>query len=320
MFLVGQITILVLLATSQLGYPTGEIVGTVRNGSDPSADVADIEVVLRATIDGQFAVVESTRTDAQGEYRFADLPITDDVIYLPGANLGDVHFPGPRVRLTVANRVGQGNITLYRNSAGPSPLVIENHHVIVRRLVNSIEVREILEINNPSALCYVGEPPHPGGPPVTLRLDVPAKFQRITFDEEAWGKQFRVVNDHLVTSLPWPPGSRQLAFTYWVDAEKVTNLWQQTMILPCRVYVLEFVGELAENSRCDLPVREFKAADHVIYRSDQPLSTQQVVSLEFAQVTSASSLARRAALGVLFGLVVVVCVTASRHHLAGRAR
>ena len=44
----------------------------------------------------------------------------------------------------------------------------------------------------------------------------PADFQKVTFHEEFFGRAFAMRDGKLVTSIPWEPGQRVLAFTYFL--------------------------------------------------------------------------------------------------------
>jgi hypothetical protein len=71
-----------------------------------------------------------------------------------------------------------------------------------------------------------------GKEPVTLRLTVPPTFDRVTFDSEFFGRRFRIVDHQLVTDMPWPPGEREIRFTYRVPIEKSGGQLLRPLDLP----------------------------------------------------------------------------------------
>ena len=91
-----------------------------------------------------------------------------------------------------------------------------------------VTVTESMSIDNPSSLCYVGKSPVSGAEPVTLQLAIPADFERTTFHKEFFGRQFSIVDGKLVTGVPWPPGRRELAFTYVLACDEGGYVWQTT--------------------------------------------------------------------------------------------
>ena len=61
-------------------------------------------------------------------------------------------------------------------------------------------------IDNPSAACYVGQAAGEGAEPVTLRLAIPAGFERVTFTSEFFGRRFSLVGGKLVTGVSLAAG------------------------------------------------------------------------------------------------------------------
>ena len=67
---------------------------------------------------------------------------------------------------------------------------------------------------------------------MTLRLAIPADFAKVTFANEFFGRRFSSVDGHLVTSVPWPPGQRELRFSYLLANTQRRYVWQRTLDLP----------------------------------------------------------------------------------------
>lgn len=307
-------TALVMVLSSQV-VADGVIEGVVQNATQRNADTAGVNVVLRAQIDGQLAIVAQTVADVGGRFRFTGLPLREDVVYLPGANKDDVHFPGPRIRLQPGQPTAAALISIYDSSSTPCPLIVDEHAVTLRSEPGLITVRETLHINNPSSTCYVGTPGHEGAFPVTLQLGIPKEFERVTFDKEAWGRQFHLINDQLVTSLPWPPGTRELSFTYVIRPAERTETWRRQLSLPCRKLRLTVESSQAHDTRCNLPRRTSDAHEQVRYESgEQPLSAGFVVDLQLnEQPISVVTHARRGAVLLSVGLGIVAGWVALRN-------
>ena len=222
----------VLAATPATEGPEGVIEGIVFNGTQQDALAAGVEVVLRAPVQGEFVVVAQTATGADGAFRFAPLPLIAPGPYLPGANLNGIHYPGPRISLDASQPRAFARLTVYETAADPSPLVVEDHTILVTAEPGAIRVRETMQISNPSLSCYVGHPMHDGGGPITLQLGIPSDFERITFDKEGFGRQFQLINGKLVTGIPWPPGTRELSFSYVIAHCAGDRIWQRHVDLP----------------------------------------------------------------------------------------
>ena len=230
----------------------GVIDGIVINATRHQIPMGGTEVALRVRVDGQFVGVARTTSQPDGRFRFENLPTDGAGPYLSGANQDDVHFPGPRVWLTAEQPHAQVTVTVFEAVSEPNPLVIQRQDIVVRPEPGILTVTESILIDNPSSRCYVGRAPHDGGTPVTLRLAIPADFDRVTFDKEALGRRFVLVDGRLVTGIPWPPGKRELVFSYVIANEKRHCVWERPIDLPCSHVSLRVQTNNPANIVCNL--------------------------------------------------------------------
>jgi len=248
---------LLLVGCWALAAPTpqgpGVIEGTVVNATRGQSPVAGAEVVLRAWVDGQFVPVAETRSDPSGRYRFDNLPVGPENRYLPGANWEGVHHPGPRQDLTSRQPRATVQLSVYDSVAEPSPLVIRRHDVLLRTEPGALYVTEEMLIDNPTNACYVGQAATEGAEPVTLQLAIPPGFERTTFQKEFFGRRFSLAEGKLVTSLPWPPGQRELKFTYVLPIDRKHYRWERPMDLPCSQVSVRVRTDRPEEVACNLP-------------------------------------------------------------------
>ncbi len=302
----------IILLAGPLTAADGVIEGIVVNATRGHEVSPGTNVVLRAHLDGEFVVLASTMTQADGSFRFAGLPL--DCLYLPGANRDDVHFPGPRVRLDANRPYATVNLNVFDSVSETNPLVIESHDIVVQAEPGSLKVRETMLVDNPSSQCYVGSPRHPGGGPVTLELGIPADFERITFDKEAFGRQFKLINDKLITGIPWPPGKRELGFSYVIANEKGNRTWQRRVDLPCSRVSLKVQADTPEHVVCNLPVTSVHPDGETRYESGaEPLPAGHLLQLELDHLPMSTMVyARRVASVLLIALVAAVSVVSVR--------
>lgn len=218
----------ILAAASPAG--NGVIEGVVVRAAD-HAPLSGAEVMLRARIDGQWLPVAETTADARGRFRFEHLA-DDGTCYLPGANRDGIHYPGPSVRLSSSGQRAEVKLTVCDAVTFPNPLVVRRHTIALRPGPGVLEVTETMLIDNPTAACYVGQAAADGGEPVTLRLAIPAGFERITFASEFFGRRFTLAGGQLVTGVPWQPGQRELTFTYVLPAAGRQGVWERSLDLP----------------------------------------------------------------------------------------
>ena len=182
---IGALLIGVCLSwTSPAMADHGVIRGVAVNGSRDQLPMGGTAVILRARLQGQFVAIQETTTDSRGTFRFEGLPVDPEIQYIAGANQGEVHYPGPRLRLTSDNAQADVRIVVHESVAEPNPLVIRQHDILVQLRAGALEVTETLLIDNPSNVCYVGQSAAEADRVVTLRLSIPPDFERITFEKE----------------------------------------------------------------------------------------------------------------------------------------
>ena len=67
---------------------------------------------------------------------------------------------------------------------------------------------------------------------MTLQLAIPANFEQVTFASEFFGRRFSLIGGRLVTGVPWPPGQRELTFSYVLANAERHCVWQRPLDLP----------------------------------------------------------------------------------------
>ena len=224
---------LLLVSLALLPQDQGCIRGVVLNASQGKPSPCQATVMLRVMLEGRFVPFRETTSDAAGRFQFDHLPVCNSYRYLAGANRHGIHYPGPRVQLTEIEPEATVQLSVCDAVTGPNPLVIRRFDITLVPQPGAIQVSESLLVENPSATCYVGEPPAGGEEPVTLQLSIPADFERTTFAEEFFGRRFSMSGSRLVTGIPWPPGRRELKYTYTLRNAAPKRSWQRPLDLPC---------------------------------------------------------------------------------------
>ena len=203
------------------------------NASRGKTPVPDTEVVLRIRLGDDFVPFHQSKTDAQGKFRFEHVPIGKDYRYLPGASRDGVHYPGPPFEVTSKQPWVSVDLQVWDSVTEPNPLVIRRQEIVLRPEPGLLYVTEAMLVENPTSACYVGRAAEGESEPVTLRLGIPSDFAQTTFFKEFFGRRFAISKQGLVTGIAWPPGRRELSFTYVVPNEKKYYRWQRPLDLPC---------------------------------------------------------------------------------------
>jgi len=242
-----------LMLISMAGTPTtplGTIQGVVVNGTRAGEPLANAEVILRVGRDNSLLPIAKTRTDASGTFIFEALPIDASNTFSPGAERNGVYYPGGRHRLDADHRSSQSQIVVF-DSVELSPLVVGTHELEIVVHHDFLEATERVEIVNPSRTTYVGARIN-DKLPTTLALSIPPNFDRVTFDNEFYGRRFQIVEHQLVTDIPWPPGNRELRFTYKVPLEKSSGIFRRRVDLPSDDVRVRVRADNSQRISCNL--------------------------------------------------------------------
>jgi hypothetical protein len=273
-----------LIACGQAEDHPGRIDGIVVDGSAEQKPLAGIEVVLCVRTGGQTVPVESTTSDAYGRFRFSDLPCDEEFSYLPGANRQEIHYPGPRIRLTDIQPHAEVQLVAYDTVSSESPLVVRRHEVNIRTEGTLVYVSEVMTVENPSTRTYVGESFN-DMPPVTFRLSIPTDFEKVTFERESVARQFMVLDDRVLTSMPWMPGERTLRFSYGLPIEERHRVLRRKLDLPTTELVVT-VDENTTCQACNLAATANASDQRLAFASPpgKPLPAGHVLELELGEL------------------------------------
>lgn len=279
----------------------GVIVGTVVNASHAKTPEAGSEVMLGIRLGNEFVPYDQTKTDAQGRFRFQRLPVGSSYTYRAGASRHGVHYPSPPLELTAQRRALSVELSVCDAVAEPCPLVIRRQEVSLRHEPGAVSVSESILVENPSSTCYVGRAGEEGGAPVTLRLAIPSDFSRVTFNEEFYGRRFSIADGKLVTAIPWPPGKRELKFTYLLPLQSRYRCWQRPLDLPCDSLRVQVEHAKPEEVACSLKRVPDGQSGMMTFESDgNTLPAGHVLSVELGRLPVPVMIyARWAALAIL---------------------
>jgi hypothetical protein len=302
-----------LAAAGDFDGPVGEISGTAVNGSIDGAPLAGAEVVLRASQNGAFVPVAVTTTDSQGLFRFANLPADESVIYLAGVNRAGIHYPGPRVRFVPGRYTARVKLIAYDTVESPSPLVVRRHEISLLCGEGYLEVTEKLLVENPRPATYVGQS-RDDHPPVTLRLSLPEGVEKVTFEREFHGRNFRFQTGQLITELPWQPGSRELTIIYRVPVEQRYSVFTRVLDQPTDHVAVRVVGKSESEVACNIPLAGSPSGRETVFEHDgKTLAAGYEISVRLGAMplrfeTYARWLAVAALVALVAGSVVVAGV------------
>jgi hypothetical protein len=134
--------ILLLICQTVAAGPEGAITGTVVNASREGRPADGAPVVLQVYAEGQFVPFRETAADAQGKFRFQNLPVGGDYLYLVGASRDGVYHPGPRLLILPPRPSACVELKVYDALASPSPLLIRRQEILLCPEPGALRVTE----------------------------------------------------------------------------------------------------------------------------------------------------------------------------------
>jgi hypothetical protein len=197
-------------------------------------------------------------------------------------------------------------LTVYDVVASACPLVADRYEIDVDIQSGVVAITETLVVNNPTSATYAGA----AGKDVTsetLALAIPEGFERVTFHSEFHGRNFQLADKRVVTNIPWPPGKRELKFTYHLPAEGVRQILERALDLPCPRVRVHVRGEDTDRVDCNLPRATAPDGPGAVFESSgQPLAAGHRITLRFGGLTVPwVASARWVALGILAALILL---------------
>jgi hypothetical protein len=263
----------------------GTVTGIVVNASRGKTPSPETEVVLRVRLGDEFVPFQQTKADARGRFRFDHLPAGKDYRYLSGANRDGVHYPGPPFELTPQQPWVSIDLKVWDAVTDPNPLVIRRQEIVLRPGPGVLYVTESILVENPTSACYVGRASHEGWEPVTLRLAIPRDFAQTTFHKEFFGRRFAISKEGLVTGIPWPPGPRELSFTYVLPNTNKHYRWERPLDLPCRGLRVRVENAKAGEVACNLSAGPAETTGALIFDSaGETLPAGHTISVELGHL------------------------------------
>jgi hypothetical protein len=273
------------LAAISVSARAGTIDGTVFNTSTGKPVPCQVTITLQVLVKDQFVPFRDSISDQEGHFRFTGLPVEGGVVYQPGATRHGVFYPGPRIRLTGLNPLASAELSVCDASASPCPLVLKKMDVTIRPETGILRVSESLLIDNPTHTCYVGQAVHGAAEPLTLELSIPPEFERTTFDQEFFGRRFAVANNRVATNVPWPPGERELKYTYVLRNTQKVLVWKRPVDLPCSKVTIRVEGKASEEVHCAALRQAQSGPNAIVFESGgEPIPAGQVLQVEIGRL------------------------------------
>jgi hypothetical protein len=192
------------------------------SGAAPKTDSIGLATVPNAMVtlhrvgrDGQ-GPLDSTRTNAAGQYRFSfQVSGSSDAIYFTSVTFGGVAYFTTPLRTSVV-RGADAEITVFDTTTRAFPLTISGRHLIVSAADTNNErtIVEVFELSNDSVLTLVAGDKKTGKPTWSVAVPPEARNFKVGEGGEVSPDAITFEDGHVSMFSPIAPGLKQLSFSY----------------------------------------------------------------------------------------------------------
>ncbi len=145
-----------LFATAAFAEGGGTIEGRLVNGTAGGGSVADVEVTLTAYFGQTERNKNTTKTDANGNFKFTGLDTNSSYSYEATTSYQKGDYSAPRVSFSGAAETKQVTLKVYDGSTDPNIVKTTAKHYLLSFGNGEVEVSEILVMRNDSDKTYIG--------------------------------------------------------------------------------------------------------------------------------------------------------------------
>jgi hypothetical protein len=197
----------------------GVIQGRLVNGTAGGSSVGGLDVELR-TFQGQGASggsLEGERrevtADAQGQFRFAGLPVDQGSTYQVVATYQGVVYSSPTLQFGSGSAQLAAELAVYETTTDDGAIVVGRAHILVSLAAAGLTVTELYALVNSGDRTYIGQQ-ETQERRWTSSYQLPTAAHNVVFEDGAWGGRFLQIGGGLVDTEPLWPGQTTVVFSY----------------------------------------------------------------------------------------------------------
>jgi hypothetical protein len=220
-----------LLALPAVAATEGVIEGNVVNKTPEGAGIGGIELTLHIFQGGTEMGQAKTTTDSEGLFSFSDLNAEPEYSYDVTLTYQEADYTTESVSFGT-DPVLSLEVDVYDATSSPQEIKISQSHTVITTQGNQVVVLEVYLVENAGSLTYVGSQVVPTlGRKETLRFSLPHEAGAIALEVGLKEQYLAFQQDDLVDTMPVPPGTTQIAFSYQVLGQK-SVLFQKRFDFP----------------------------------------------------------------------------------------
>ncbi len=232
--LVVALALVVAAPASGQAAENGEITGSLRNATT-GVHVAGARVKLYWA-KGQAPQPErAATTDAQGRYRFGNLPTGADYGYVVYTVFQGVEYTSKRTALTDTKPKAAIPLLAYGSTNDDSAIQVKHVSTVVLDVNKETQAMFALQtyvFDNPTKRTFRPVVDGPSGPMGLLRFSLPPNATQLSAMGELSSREVIQTDRGFGTDLPLRPGQTEVSFTYQVPYRDPTGVLAFELTMP----------------------------------------------------------------------------------------
>jgi len=264
---------LLLLAAAKVQAAPVSIAGIARNGTHKNAPiVGEVVQLIRASGDNGRTIVDTTRTDAQGKFRFPSRECSSHDLFFANINHGNydyfvVAYDGAHTLKQFGIDPKPSNLEMLAfdttTQANGAKLDFQVHHLAIKSTPKGLHVIERIVVENLSNLTYLGFGPRH----ISVLLNIPSIAKNIQLDPKITGAEMLQTKNGWGIAMPILPAAynkqnlqNKIIFSYDVDWPSRLP-WAKTVDLSREIayptkyfFVARETGEGEKEIKVDAPI------------------------------------------------------------------
>ena len=193
----------------------GQIVGRVVNKTAEARGIPDQRVTLYdVTEDKEVVTPRTVRTDAEGRFVFDGLEASTEGGYVLSTDYEGASYSEGSIVFDEGEVEKEVELAVYDSTPRATHILVDQHHILVEPIADSLYVQEFLRVLNVGRETYVGVLTDSSGLRETLHFTLPAGASRPEFFGDLSQDVVTFHHDGFTHSQPVHPGWKQILYSY----------------------------------------------------------------------------------------------------------
>ncbi len=215
---------------------SGVIEGQVINWTEGGSSVADQDVTLKTYLNNDEVGSTPTKTDAEGKFKFDDLPTESDYFYEVWLDYQEAEY-SEWVWFEENETSKSIEVVVYDSTTSDEAIKVATSHIVIYVEEDSLLMKEYFLFVNEGDRTYVGsEEVTAEGEKKTLRFSLPKEAIELQYTRELMECCVVSTEEGFVDTMPATPGVKEVSFSYRVKPSSGTFTFSKVVHYPITTF------------------------------------------------------------------------------------